>query len=66
MTWANWLQSERARRIAMPVVICMAAGVVGVFWYLSEPLDSQIEVRFTNFQDVVGSQQDIYNEAIAK
>jgi hypothetical protein len=60
VTRANWLQSERVRRIAMPVAICIGAGVVMVLWYLSEPGDSQVEVRFTNLQDVVGTQQDLW------
>jgi hypothetical protein len=52
MTWAHWLQSERMRRIAMQVAICIGAGVVMVLWYFSEPIDSQVEVRFTNLQDL--------------
>jgi hypothetical protein len=66
MTWAQWMQSERVRRIGMALAICLAAGVVAVLWYLSEPADSQIEVRFTNLQDVVGTQRDIYNKDVAE
>jgi hypothetical protein len=57
------MHSHRVRRIAMPVAICIAAGVVMVLWYLSEPGDSEIEVRFTNLQDVVGTQQDLWTRA---
>jgi hypothetical protein len=67
MVWPNWLQSERVRRIATPVAICIAAGVVAVLWYLSEPepLDGQVEVPVANVQDAPGSQQDLYNKAVA-
>jgi hypothetical protein len=65
MTWSQLVQNDRARRTAMPVVICFAAGVVAVLWYLSGSLDGQVEVRFTNLQDVVGSQKDLYSRAVA-
>jgi hypothetical protein len=65
MTWAESIQSERARRIAMSAAIFIAAGVVGVLWYLSEPGDGQVEVPFANLQDAPGSQQDLYNKAVA-
>jgi hypothetical protein len=65
MTWVKSIQSERVRRIAMPVVICIAAGVAMVLWYLSEPIDSQVEVPSTNVQNVAGSQQDLYNKSVA-
>jgi len=41
MTWANWMHSELVRRIAMPVAICIGAGVIMVLWYLSEPNDTE-------------------------
>jgi hypothetical protein len=66
MTWSQLEQSDRVRRTAMPVVVCFAAGVVAVLWYFSEPLDSHVEVRFTNLQDVLGSQQDHYSQAVAE
>src|ERR1700676_1165241 len=63
MTWSQLVQSDRVRPVA-PVAICFAAGVVAVLWYYSKPIDdSQIEVRFTNLQDVVASQQVFYKKA---
>jgi hypothetical protein len=64
MTWANWMQSERVRRIAMPAAICVGAGVIAMLWYLSEPDDNV--ARFANLQDAPGSQHDLYNKAIAE
>jgi hypothetical protein len=34
-----------------------------VLWHLSERGDSDFEVRFTNLQDVVASQQVFYKKA---
>jgi hypothetical protein len=63
MTWSQLEQSDRVRRTAMPVVVCFAAGVVAVLWYFSKPIDdSNIEVRFTNLQDVVASQLVFYKK----
>jgi hypothetical protein len=65
MTWANWMQSERVRRIAMAVAIGIAAGVVAMLWYLSEPNDDHVEANSTNLQDARGSQQDLFDKAVA-
>jgi hypothetical protein len=60
MTSAKLVLSERVRRIAMPLAICIAAGVVAVLWYWSEPLGGQIDVPSTNVPDAPGSQQDLW------
>jgi hypothetical protein len=67
MTWDDLMRSGPVKCFTMPI-ICIAAGVAGTLWLvLSESIeDSQFEVRFTNLQDVVGSQHDLYNKAIAE
>jgi hypothetical protein len=62
------MRSGPVKRFTMPTIICIAVGVAVMLWLvLPKPTeDSQIEVPCTNLQDVVDSQQDLYNKAIAE
>jgi hypothetical protein len=54
------------RQFALPLVLCIIVAVGVALWLLqpSRIDDSQIEVRFTNLQDVVASQRVFYKKAI--